>query len=108
MRTASLASMTVGGFALLVACGGLADQTTTTNGEVGGPERGGASVAPTPKAETIAAPDIVAADVGVPSAIALADDRIYFTTRTTLQGGVMNDAGALFVAYKRPGSRALL
>jgi hypothetical protein len=110
MRIASLASVTAGWVALLAACGGLADQSTTNGNDVAAPERGHAltTIAPTPNAETVAAPDVVAEDAGVPSAIALTDDRVFFTTRTTLQSGVMNDAGALFAVFKRPGSHALL
>lgn len=104
--------MMVSGVALLVACGGLADGTTT-GGEVGAPERGvpatsGKTPAPSPNAETASVADVVAADVGVPSAIAIADERVFFTTRTTMQSGVMNDAGALFATYKRAGSKPLL
>jgi hypothetical protein len=107
MRTASFASMIATGVALLVACGGLADGGTASNGEISAPDRNG-SVAPQPKPDTAATPDVVAADVGTPSAIAVTGDRVYFTTRTTLQSGVMNDAGALFAVFKRPGSKALL
>lgn len=109
MRTASFASMFATGVALLVACGGLVDQGNGPPGEgdVGTPERAG-SVTPQPTTETAATPDVVAADVGTPSGIAVTDDRVYFTTRTTMSNGVMNDAGALFAVFKRPGSKALL
>lgn len=98
------------GVALLVACGGLVDEGTSGTADIGTPERAAAGTVapPSPKAETVAAPDVVAADVGVPSAIALTADRVYFTTRTTLQHGIMNDAGALFAVWKRPGSKPLL
>src|SRR5687768_15696132 len=101
MRTASFASMIGTGVALLVACGGLADGGNTTGETVPAPERGAQAPEPQPKAETVAAPEIVANEVGSPSAIAMTDDRVYFTTRTTLQGGVMHDAGALFAVWKR-------
>lgn len=107
MRTASFASMIGTGVALLVACGGLVDQGTGANDELGAPDRAG-SIAPQPKTVTVAAPEVVAADVGTPSAIAMTDERVYFTTRATLQNGVMNDAGALFAVFKRPGSKPLL
>lgn len=113
MRTASIASMFATGVALLVACGGLVDQGTGTgtgtapNGEDTAVDRGNVSSQPT-TTETAADPDVVAADVGTPSAIAMTDDRVYFTTRNTLQNGVMNDAGALFAVFKRPGSKPLI
>jgi sugar lactone lactonase YvrE len=107
MRTASFASMIGTGVALLVACGGLVDQGSTPDGEIGAPDRGG-SVSPQPKTETAASADVVAADVGTPSAIAMTEDRVYFTTRSTLQNGVMNDAGALFAVFKRLGSKPLM
>jgi hypothetical protein len=97
------------GVALLVACGGLVDQGPGQNDDLGtGEGDGEGRASPQPKADAVAAPELVAADVGTPSAIALAGDRVYFTTRTTLQNGVMNDAGALFAVFKRPGSKALL
>ena len=107
MRTASFASMFGTGVALLVACGGLVDQGNGSTGDVGAPDRGG-NLSPQPATETAATPDVVAADVGTPSAIAMTEERVYFTTRTTSQNGVMNDAGALFAVFKRPGSKALV
>ena len=111
MRTASFASMFATGVALLVACGGIVDQgngtgTGPNGGEENGADRGNVSAQPT--SETAADPDVVAADVGTPSAIAMTEDRVYFTTRTTSQNGVMNDAGALFAVFKRAGSKPLI
>lgn len=108
MRTASFASMIGTGVALLVACGGLADGGSTTGEGVDPPGRGAQAPEAHPRTETVAAPEILANDVGVPSAIGMTEDRVYFTTRTTLQGGVMHDAGALFAVWKRPGSKPLL
>lgn len=96
------------GVALLVACGGLADGGIATGDAIPAPERAGEPPAPQPKTETVAAPEVVADDVGTPTSLAMTGERVYFTTRTTLQGGVMHDAGALFAVFKRPGSKALI
>jgi hypothetical protein len=53
-------------------------------------------------------PDAIAQGVGVPSALALTPERVIFTTRSTVLGGVSAAAGAVFVADKRVGPPLML
>ena len=55
-----------------------------------------------------AAPDYVAEGVGTPSAIAMTEDRVVFTTHDTVVAGERVAAGGLFVADKRVGPALLL
>ena len=55
-----------------------------------------------------AVPDRVAEGVGTPSALALTQDRVVFTTHDTVISGERVAAGALFVADKRVGKALLV
>jgi hypothetical protein len=97
----------VGLLAILGACGGRVD-----------PDGDGALALPprdAPQGEQglyqpagAATPDHVADDVGSPSAIAMTDERVVFTTHSTRLSGELVQAGALFVADKRVGPAAML
>lgn len=92
--------------AILTACGGHVDT------DAGRPE-------PSPVAQgedeqglyqpaKAGGPDRVANDVGSPSALAMTDDRVVFTTHRTRLSGELVEAGALFVADKRVGPAEML
>ena len=95
----------VGGlFAFLAACGGGVEPAGTSD-----------PVAVSPPAEqgiyrpaSPGGPDRVADGLGAPSALAMTDDRVIFTTRTTTIGGEPVAAGALFVADKRVGPALMI
>lgn len=53
-------------------------------------------------------PDRVADDVGSPSAIAMTDESVLFTTQRTRLSGELVEAGAIFVADKRLGPPQML
>lgn len=53
-------------------------------------------------------PDRVAQGVGTPSALALTQDRVVFTTHDTVVSGEVVAAGALFVADKRVGPALMI
>jgi hypothetical protein len=92
--------------AVLAACGGSVDTTATTDPVPAPPARPaeqGIYQPPSP-----GGPDRVADGVGAPSALAMTDDRVVFTTRTTILSGASVDAGAVFVAYKRVGPALLI
>jgi hypothetical protein len=91
--------------AFLAACGGGVDTTGTTDP---GP-------APQRPAEQgiyrpvkPGGPDRVAEGLGSPSAIAMTNEQVIFTTRATILAGERVEAGALYVADKRVGPALLI
>jgi len=92
--------------AFLAACGGSVDDAAGTRDPV--------AAAPRPAEQGIyqpavpGGPDRVAEGLGSPSALAMTDDRVIFTTRSTTIGGERVEAGALFVADKRVGPALML
>jgi hypothetical protein len=91
---------------ILAACGGSID--TDPGGASGVPEaqRDPEQGLYIPPAQ--GGPDHVADDVGTPSALAMTDARVVFTTRTTMLAGQAVAAGGLFVADKRVGPALML
>lgn len=111
MQRAFFGWMAASSAALLVAaaCGGLADQGTGSSDDVSGPARGraGGEGAAAPSASS-GTPEHVTSDVGVPSAIALATDRLVIATRRTMLNGSLREAGGLFVVHERLGPSLLV
>ncbi len=98
---------------LLAACGGLTDQSSSREvgggGDVSGSERAGRPSSGAPAAgQPTANAERVADDIGVPGAIALASDRVLFTTTKTKLHGELRDTGGLFVVHKRLGPALLV
>lgn len=111
MYRAPLAPMLASTILSLAACGGLTDQGASRdpNGDVSASDRsGGTSPGTTEPAPPAPVAERVAADVGVPSAIAAASDRIVFTTTKTKLHGELRDAGGLFFVHKRLGPALLV
>ncbi len=109
MPRASLASMVASSAVLLAACGGLTDQSSSREspgGDVTAPE--GSTGAASGSGQPAAKAERVAVDVGVPSAIAVASDRVLFTTSKTKLHGELRDAAGLFVVHKRLGPALLV
>lgn len=97
---------------LLAACGG---QVAEPSPNAQGASSSSASESPSGDAPSVGAPapaakgpESVAADVGVPSALALSSTSAVFTTRSTIIGGELVEAGALFVADKRVGPALMI
>jgi hypothetical protein len=91
---------------LLAACGGNID-TASTRADLPAAQTGGGDQGLYLPTEA-SGPDHVAEDVGTPSAIAMTEDRVVFTTRTTMVAGELVAAGGLFVADKRVGPALML
>ncbi len=91
--------------AFLAACGGGVD-TTSTSDPVVLPQRPADQGVYAPPAAT--GPEHVADGLGAPSAIAMTNDAVLFTTRSTMLGGELVAAGGLFVANKRVGKSLML
>jgi hypothetical protein len=85
---------------VLAACGGHVDGASTFESKPTAQGTGDQGLYVPPKSGS---PDLVADGVGTPSAITMTDDRVVFTTRTTIVAGEQIAAGALFVADKRIG-----
>jgi hypothetical protein len=92
---------------ILSACGGGVDTTPATSNPLppAAAQDGDQGLYLPAKAT---APDRVAEDVGTPSALALTDDRVVFTTHDTVVSGERVAAGALFVADKHVGKALLI
>lgn len=91
--------------AFLGACGGSVD-TTGTSDPLAAPPRPAEQGIYQPASP--GGPDHVADGLGSPSALAMTDDRVIFTTRSTTIGGERVEAGALFIADKRVGPALML
>lgn len=106
MRTTTIA---LGLLSLLAACGGRVDDAPTSpSGSAYPAPPGPGASAPPSSGDTVASPEEVANNVGAPSALALSDDAVVFTTHDTVLGGVLVEAGALFVADKRVGPALMI
>jgi hypothetical protein len=92
--------------AILTACGGHIETDPGSTAPVPAPQREGDQGLYMPAQPS--GPDHVADDVGTPSAIAMTDDRVVFTTHRTLLSGTLVEAGALFVVDKRVGAAQML
>ena len=86
--------------AAFLACGGLTEQATQGTDPP--------SVDGTTEPAHYAVPVKVADDVGIPSAIAIGDERVVFTTKQTMLHGRLGNAGGLFVVHKRLGPALLV
>lgn len=92
--------------ALLAACGGHVEPTTESgdspplSSQEGEP---GLYLSTNP-----GGPEHVADGLGTPTALAMANERVVFTTRTTTLSGERVEAGALYVADKRVGPALVL
>ncbi|MBX3186101.1 MAG: hypothetical protein KF819_03760 [Labilithrix sp.] len=95
----------VGALALVAACGGRVDGTSDSAENVGTPprEEGTSSFLPTPSG-----PQTVAEGLGAPSALALTDDAVLFTTRNTMIAGELLTVGALFAFDKKVGPALMI
>lgn len=91
--------------AFLAACGGSVD-TARTDEPL--PTRVPADEQGIYQPASPGGPDRVADGLGSPSALAMTDDRVIFTTRSTMLSGESVEAGALFVADKRVGPALML
>ena len=90
---------------ILAACGGQIDGDAASSDSVPLPERErapGLYFAPT------GGPEHIADGLGAPTAIAMTDERVVFTTRTVTIGGERVAAGALYVADKHVGPALVL
>lgn len=99
MRSARIVTGVVALVSALVACGGQVDEGTSPDALPGLPP--GMAETTAPPSSPRSGPEQVAADVGVPSAIATTTDAVVFTTSATKIAGELVQAGALFVADKR-------
>ncbi len=90
---------------VLAACGGRADEPSGTDPGTG-PSRESEQGIYRPVSP--AGPEHVADGLGAPSALAMTDDRVVFTTRSTTLAGERVEAGALYVADKRVGPALLI
>lgn len=92
-------------FVFLAACGGHIDPSAGDDSRPA-PSRDdeqGIYLPPKP-----GGPDSIADGLGLPTAIAMTDESVLFTTRTTTIGGERVEAGALYVADKRVGPALVL
>jgi hypothetical protein len=90
---------------VLAACGGQVDTTTASSDPVVPAPNGEQGIYQPSQA---GGPDHVADGIGAPSAIAMTDSSVLFTTHSTMLGGESVAAGALFVADKRVGPALMI
>ena len=91
---------------VIAACGGqVGTDPVASEGALPAPQREGDQGLYQP---TSTAPDHVADGVGAPSALAMTDERVVFTTHNTNIGGELVAAGGLFVVDKRVGPALMI
>jgi hypothetical protein len=91
---------------VLAACGGHVESDSTFGDSSRAPQRDDEQGLYFPGESGL--PENVAVGLGAPTAIAMTDDRVLFTTRTTILEGESVEAGALYAIDKRGGSALAL